>query len=107
GDYGAAGIPMLPNVAGEQATKVQILVYSLLLVGSSFLPLVIGLSGWLYGTVAVVSGVSLVLLAVRLLRTAEPVAMKKVARSLFVYSSSYLFVIFLALITDFVAHAMG
>ncbi len=107
GDYGAAGIPMLPNVAGEQATKVQILVYSLLLVGSSILPLVIGLSGWLYGTVAVVSGVSLVLLAVRLLRTAEPVAMKKVARSLFVYSSSYLFVIFLALITDFVAHAMG
>ncbi len=35
GDYGAAGIPMLPNVAGEQATKVQILVYSVILVATS------------------------------------------------------------------------
>ena len=32
GDYGAAGIPMLPNVAGEPATKLQILIYSVVLV---------------------------------------------------------------------------
>ena len=32
-DYGAAGIPMLPNVAGNQATKVQIVIYSVVLVG--------------------------------------------------------------------------
>ena len=107
GDYGAAGIPMLPNVAGEQATKVQIVVYSLLLVGSTALPVIIGMSGWLYGVVAAISGLSLLLLALRLLRTGEPVAMKRVARSLFVYSSSYLFVIFLALMTDYVAHAQG
>ena len=35
GDYGAAGIPMMPNVAGEQATKLQILVYSVLLVAAT------------------------------------------------------------------------
>jgi protoheme IX farnesyltransferase len=65
------------------------------------------MSGVIYGAVAAISGLSLLLLALRLLRTAEPVAMKRVARSLFVYSSSYLFVIFLALMTDHVARAMG
>src|SRR5215475_5790575 len=37
GDYGAAGIPMLPNVAGEQSTKLQILIYSVLLVATTFI----------------------------------------------------------------------
>ena len=40
GDYGAAGIPMLPNVAGEPATKLQILLYSVVLVAASFVPAV-------------------------------------------------------------------
>ena len=107
GDYGAAGIPMLPNVAGERTTKIQIVVYSVLLVASTLLPVVIDMSAWLYGAVAIVSGASLLLLAFRLLRTGEPVAMKKVARSLFIFSSSYLFLIFLALMTDRVAQLLG
>ncbi len=106
-DYGAAGIPMLPNVAGERATKVQIAIYSVLLVGSTLLPLAIGMSGWIYGAVAAVAGVSLIVCAARLLRSREPVAMKKIARSLFVYSSSYLFVIFFALMTDRMAQLIG
>ena len=72
-DYGAAGIPMLPNVAGERATKVQIAIYSVLLVGSTLLPLAIGMSGWIYGAVAAVAGVSLIVCAARLLRSREPV----------------------------------
>ena len=38
GDYGAAGIPMLPNVAGEPATKLQILLYSVVLVATTLVP---------------------------------------------------------------------
>ena len=106
GDYGAAGIPMLPNVAGEQATKVQILAYSLILVATSLVPSVIGMSGWLYTLVAIVTGMSFVYLAVRLYR-ADGTAMKRVARSLFTYSLSYLAVIFFALMTDHVAQLIG
>ena len=52
GDYAAAGIPMLPNVAGEAATKTQILLYSVVLVASTLVPQAIGMAGWLYTAVA-------------------------------------------------------
>ena len=42
GDYGAAGIPMLPNVAGESVTKTQILIYSVVLVAATLVPSLIG-----------------------------------------------------------------
>jgi protoheme IX farnesyltransferase len=106
GDYGAAGIPMLPNVAGEKATKVQILAYSAILVATSLVPSFIGMSGWLYTVVAAITGLSFVYLAFRLYR-ADGSAMKKVARSLFTYSLSYLAVIFFALLTDHVAQLIG
>jgi protoheme IX farnesyltransferase len=100
GDYGAAGIPMLPNVAGEAATKLQILIYSLVLAASTFAPVYLGFAGTLYATVAAVTGASLILLAWRLFRTREDVGMRRAARTLFTYSLSYLFVVFLALLTD-------
>jgi protoheme IX farnesyltransferase len=106
-DYGAAGIPMLPNVAGEPATKAQILVYSVLLVASTLVPSFIGFMGPLYTAAAVVTGVCFLWFAWALFRTRETVAMKKAGRALFTYSLSYLFVIFLALITDHVARALG
>jgi protoheme IX farnesyltransferase len=106
GDYGAAGIPMLPNVAGEQSTKVHILVYSVILVATSLIPSLIGMTGWLYTLVAAVTGISFVYLAFRLFRSTDA-TMKKIARSLFTYSLSYLFVIFLALMTDRVAQMIG
>ena len=106
GDYGAAGIPMLPNVAGEQATKVQIVVYTIILVATTLVPSFIGMSGALYTAVAVVTGAAFLYLSLRLYRATDT-AMKKVARSVFTFSLSYLFVIFLALITDRVAQAAG
>jgi protoheme IX farnesyltransferase len=107
GDYGAAGIPMLPNVKGEAATKLQILLYSVVLVAASLAPGVIGLSGWLYGAVALVTGIAFLYLALRLYRTSDSVAMKKAGRTLFAYSLSYLFVIFLALIVDRAGQLLG
>jgi protoheme IX farnesyltransferase len=107
GDYAAAGIPMLPNVAGEPATKRQILFYSIVLVAISFAPIVIHMSGWLYAIIAALTGASFLYLAVRLAFSREAIAMKKIARALFTYSLSYLFVIFLALLTDHVGQLMG
>ncbi|KKB10185.1 protoheme IX farnesyltransferase [Devosia chinhatensis] len=107
GDYGAAGIPMMPNVAGEASTKRQIFAYSLVLAASSVLPLALGFSGWLYGAVALVTGLIFVALAFRLLRAVETVTMKRHARALFTYSLSYLFVLFLALLIDHLALRLG
>ena len=57
GDYGAAGIPMMPNVKGEARTQLQILVYSVMLVAATLrCRSSIGLSGWLYGAIAAVTG---------------------------------------------------
>ena len=107
GDYGAAGIPMLPNVAGEPATKFQILLYSVILVGTTLLPVALHQSGWIYGSVAVVTGLAFVYLAARLYAAPDKLAMKKLARQLFTYSLSYLAVIFFALLVDHLALALG
>ncbi len=99
-DYGAAGVPMMPNVAGEKSTKIQIFVYTLLLAASAMLPTILGFSGWVYTSVALITGVSFSWLAWRLLMTREDVPMRKSARSLFNYSLSYLFIVFFAFMTD-------
>jgi protoheme IX farnesyltransferase len=99
GDYGAAGIPMMPNVKGEAHTKLEIVIYSVLLVASTLLPQWTGLAGPVYTILAAVTGAWFLVLAVRLFR-ANGVAMKKLGRKLFTYSSAYLFVIFLAFILD-------
>jgi protoheme IX farnesyltransferase len=107
GDYGAAGIPMMPNVAGEKSTKWQIFAYSLILAASSLLPVMLGFSGWIYGAAAAVTGLSFVWFAFRLLRAPDGTEMRRMARSLFTFSLSYLFVLFLALLTDNIALRLG
>jgi protoheme IX farnesyltransferase len=98
-DYGAAHVPMMPNVKGERHTQLEIVVYSVVLVATSLLPLATGLGGWVYGTIAAVTGAWFLVLAFRVFR-ASGVEMKKLGRRLFTYSSAYLFVIFLAFILD-------
>nr|WP_284338734.1 heme o synthase [Devosia nitrariae] len=107
GDYGAAGIPMMPNVAGETSTKRQILVYSIVLAASALAPSVLGFASVLYTTVALVTGASFILLAWRLLIAADGAPMRRTARQLFQYSLSYLFIVFFALLTDTVWMRMG
>ncbi|MFK4812948.1 heme o synthase [Devosia sp. ZW T5_3] len=99
-DYGAAGVPMMPNVAGEASTKFQILAYTALLAASSLLPSWLGFAGTIYSVVAVITGASFLFLAWRLYRTNEDVPMRKAARIVFNYSLSYLFVLFFALLAD-------
>jgi heme O synthase-like polyprenyltransferase len=54
-DYAAAGIPMLPVVAGERETRRQIWGYTAIMAVAAFAPVLLGLTGPLYGTVAVVA----------------------------------------------------
>ena len=99
GDYEAAGIPMLPNVAGERTTQNQIVIYSVLLTITAFGPVLTGLVGWFYAVPAAVLGVIFSVLAVRV-RFSEGREMRRRARVLFTYSLSYLFVLFVALLAD-------
>jgi heme o synthase len=99
GDYEAAGIPMLPNVAGERVTQNQIVIYTVLLTVTAFGPVLTGLVGWFYAVPAAALGVVFAVLAVRL-RFSAGAEMKRRARVLFTYSLSYLFVLFVALLAD-------
>jgi protoheme IX farnesyltransferase len=101
-DYAAAGVPMMPNVAGERSTKTQIVVYSVLLALASLIPVATGLAGLVYAVPTALLGLVFVVQAVRLNRT-EGAEMRRKARSLFLFSMSYLFAVFLALLVDVVA----
>ncbi len=106
-DYGAAGIPMLPNVAGEAATKLQILIYSVVLVAVSALPVTMGFGRWVYGASALLMGAGFMILAVRLYASGTGKTMKQAGRSLFLFSLSYLAVLYAALLADRFLLTMG
>ena len=100
-DYAAAGVPMLPVVAGNAVTRRHILLYTLPMVAAAIAPWPMGLTGWIYGGTAVVLNAAFLWLAVAVsINTAsEPAAMAPEKR-LFKYSILYLFILFGALITD-------
>jgi heme o synthase len=97
-DYARAGVPMLPVVAGRAATTRQILIYSGLLVLASELPWVLGFAGAIYGVIVAICGALFVLLARQLNRSIE--ADRRAAQRLFLFSISYLFVLFAVLLID-------
>jgi protoheme IX farnesyltransferase len=103
-DYERAGVPMLPNVAGKRATKIQIVVYSILTGVSAVAPYFTGLGGVLYLTVAALTSAILIYLSVDVLLKREGHGADKAAKRLFSYSILYLFVVFAAILAE---HAMG
>ena len=96
GDYAAAGVPMLPVVAGRAETRRQILIYSLVLAPLAMAPAALGFAGWLYAGIAGLLGLAFVALAVQVRR--DPGT--RAARGLFGFSILYLFVLFAALIAE-------
>ncbi|HZF94212.1 MAG TPA: heme o synthase [Allosphingosinicella sp.] len=100
-DYAAAGVPMLPVVAGARATRRQILLYSFPMAAAAVAPWPLGLAGPLYGAAAAaLSLVFLVMAAqVNANRAAEPEGMAPEKR-LFAFSILYLFALFGALVAD-------
>jgi heme o synthase len=94
-DYGAAGIPMLPNVSGQRVTRNQIFAYSFPMAAVAIAPFALGESGWLYGVSAIVLNVIFLALAFNVWRNeaAEASAMKP-EKKLFGFSILYLFLLF-------------
>jgi heme o synthase len=100
-DYANAGIPMMPVVKGEGATRRQILIYSLLLVPVTLAPWLIGGAGQVYGWVALALTLAFVALAVPVgLRASVAGDAMAPEKRLFKFSIVYLFALFAALVAD-------
>jgi heme o synthase len=97
-DYARAGIPMLPVVAGDAATRRHILFYTLILVPLGIAPWPLGFVGALYGVTAAVTGAIMVVLAAQVLRERRPV--ERASRHLFAFSILYLFLLFATLLVE-------
>jgi heme o synthase len=100
-DYGAAGIPMLPNVSGQKVTRNQIFLYSFPMVAASLLPLALAEASWVYGSVAAVLNLIFLALAFAVWRNpAVDAADMKPEKRLFAFSILYLFLLFAVFAAD-------
>jgi protoheme IX farnesyltransferase len=95
-DYARAGIPMLPVTDGEEETRRQILLYTLVLVGSTIVVAPLAGLGMAYVVSAAVLGAWFLVGAVRLYRTPGV----PTAQGLFRFSILYLFALFLMMGVD-------
>ncbi|HEX3709763.1 MAG TPA: heme o synthase [Pseudolabrys sp.] len=97
-DYARAGIPMLPVVKGDVATRRQILVYTLILVPLGVAPYALGYAGALYGLTALVTGAIMLLLAGKVFVERRPD--DRASKHLFAFSILYLFLLFAVLLVE-------
>ena len=95
-DYRKSGLPMLPVTHGNAFTRLQILLYTLILFAACMLPFLYGMSGWLYLAVATGLGAGFSLHAFALWRNYSDA----LARKTFRFSLIHLSVLFLALLLD-------
>jgi len=86
-DYARAGIPMLPNVAGPDATRLQILLYTIVLIAVAAAPWALGYFDAVYGVVYV---------------RRERSQSLRATRKLFAFSILYLFALFATLLAEVV-----
>ena len=117
-DYAKAGVPMMPVVRGAASTRLQILIYSLILIPVCLAPAATGLGGPIYLAVAALGGAVFLLLAWRLYRSRageadgqrnddglyDVRAGARDARNLFAFSILYLSLMFATLLGE---HLMG
>ncbi len=100
GDYGRAGVPMMPNVAGHASTRRQIFAYSVIIAPVGVLPALLGYASLGYGLCAAALGAGFVWYAAQVLRMSDDDREMKPARALFAYSILYLFAIFAVYLVD-------
>lgn len=95
-DYARANVPMMPVAKGEEVTRQQILLYAIMLLLISLLPVVFGFLGAIYLIAAVSLGLGLIRAAVVLKREKTGAA----ARAAYKFSTAYLAFLFMAMILD-------
>jgi heme o synthase len=106
-DYARAGVPMLPVVAGPDATRLQILLYTIVLVAVALAPWPLGYFSAVYGVTSTVAGVGMLWFAVDVYRLREGIAAARATRKLFAFSILYLFALFAILLAEVVFRAIA
>jgi heme o synthase len=99
-DYRKSGLPMLPITHGAEFTRLQVLLYTLVLFAATLLPFTYGMSGWIYLVSALALGAVFLAYAIMLWRDYSDLLAKRTFR----YSIVYLSLLFSALLID---HYLG
>ncbi|MGJ5176025.1 heme o synthase [Bradyrhizobium oligotrophicum] len=106
-DYARAGVPMLPVVAGPDATRLQILLYTIVLVAVALAPWPLGYFDAVYGIVSLALGAGMLWLAIEVFRKRERSQSLRANRKLFAFSILYLFALFATLGLEAVARMIA
>jgi protoheme IX farnesyltransferase len=106
-DYARAGVPMLPVVAGPDATRLQILLYTIVLVVVALAPWPLGYFDAGYGITSLVLGAGMLALAINVFRLREGREASRATRRLFAFSIFYLFALFATLLIEVVIRAVA
>lgn len=100
-DYGNAGVPMLPVVAGRRTTRNQIFYYTFPMILAAMAPFILGYAAILYGiTAAVLNAIFLIFAAQVWRNESDDIADMKPEKRLFAFSILYLFLLFAVLAAD-------
>jgi protoheme IX farnesyltransferase len=106
-DYARAGVPMLPVVAGPDATRLQILLYTIVLVAVAVAPWPLGYFDAVYGIASLVLGAGMMVCAVDVYRRRERAESLRATRKMFGFSILYLFALFSTLLLEVVVRAVA
>ena len=106
-DYARAGVPMLPVVAGPDATRLQILLYTIVLVATAAAPWPLGYFDAVYGVTSLILGAGMLALAINVYRRRERSEALRANRRLFAFSIFYLFALFATLLIEVVVRAIA
>jgi heme o synthase len=106
-DYARAGVPMLPVVAGADATRLQILLYTIVLVAVAAAPWPLGYFDAVYGITSLVLGAIMLALAINVYCRRERSQSLRANRKLFAFSILYLFALFATLLLEVVVRAIA
>jgi protoheme IX farnesyltransferase len=106
-DYARANVPMLPNVAGPDATRLQILLYTIVLVSVAVAPWPLGYFDAVYGVTSLLLGAIMLWLAVNVYRYRTGTKANHATRALFKFSILYLFMLFAVLLLEVIVSAIA
>src|ERR1700758_3293752 len=106
-DYARAGGPMLPVVAGPDATRLQILLYTIVLVAVAAAPWPLGYFDAVYGVASLILGSGMLALAINVFTSREKSASLRATRKLFAFSILYLFALFATLLIEVVVRTVS
>jgi len=106
-DYARAGVPMLPVVAGPDATRLQILLYTIVLVAVAVAPWPLGYFDAVYGIASLPLGAGMMVCAVDVYRRRERTESLRATRKMFGFSILYLFALFSTLLLEVVVRAVA